>query len=83
MSSEPNTEETASRTPRFFVWKDGDGVWTWGYRRPGEKAPHGVRTFVHTRQEAVEIARSLNSEEAARRAVRPETQSDLFNAGGR
>ena len=72
------TESAAPRYPRFYVWKDEDGSWTWGYRRPGEHAPVGVRLFVHTMQEAIEIAQARNREDARRAAEPAAEQPDLL-----
>lgn len=59
------TEEAGQnpRVPRFYATKEASG-WTWGYRRPGEPPPAGVRLFLHTRQEAEELAAELARKEA-------------------
>lgn len=72
------TENAASRYPRFYVFKDHDDVWTWGYRRPGETAPAGVRLYVHTMQEAIEIAAARSREDARRASDHTDPQLDLL-----
>jgi len=81
--SEPRetTDLGDRRNPRFFIWKDGAGRWTWGYKKAFEHAPAGVKLYFHTRLEAEEVISRLVREDEL--AADPKTQGDLFAAGGR
>lgn len=68
------------RVPRFYAIKDPAFGWTWGYRRPGEPPPAGIRLFLHTQQEAEALAAELARQEAEPAAPAP-TQLSFFAEG--
>lgn len=79
MSNAHETPEAGEKkSPRFFVWKDGAGRWTWGYRRGSEHPPAGVRLYLSSRPEAEEVVLRLNREDAAFAADPSGGQADLF-----